>query len=305
MQLPAEIAIYLTPDKLKHVGDGLEHYMESRVGGLIGARLFKAARRRLLPFLDRYDDIELIKQRLQRIDDFVTGFQSEFSRTPESLEIGRISDEQTAKSVDDPAYDDFVSEACEAAMQSPDDAMRLLLGRITALRTSVPTSSVPALQLQEALTLTQRVSARQLWALTVVYMLTRRAMAPPLAPLKEVEAYLDREYYPVLAYLAEQRWNKQDLQHLVFLSALSLDQTYELMEQRQHSRFRTLFRAGGEYWPVPQGEPIGGNFLNLADEFDSEGGHNGRSVGPYTATPVGATLGGIVYDQLHDQLVGD
>lgn len=128
-------------------------------------------------------------------------------------------------------------------------------------------------------------------------------MAPPKIAPCEIEAYFDHEYHPVLSYLAGQPWNGQDLQHLAFLNAVSRNQTYEMMEKSADSRFRALFHAGGEYRPIPQGEPVAGKFLALADEFDSERGHGGRSVGPYAATPVGAHLGNILFQQLHEQLV--
>jgi hypothetical protein len=139
----------------------------------------------------------------------------------------------TEGSPSDRATETYITDAVEAALESPYPAKHLLLGRLIAYRLRTVTESREDMFLRESLRIVRESNQQQLFAVGTLYLVHN----PPesLMPIESLTEWWDAEYLPLLKRFVN-GWNKEDLQYLERLGAVEIDRTADGNQLRLGSR---------------------------------------------------------------------
>jgi hypothetical protein len=146
--------------------------------------IFRGIRKALNP--EYKSELELLREDVDTLDRVVRVVVKSLRALP-PIDKGRTSDRAT---------DAFVTQALEAALESPFEAKQVLLGRLIAERLGAETESADDLFLREALRIIRQSNQAQLFALGALYLVHH----PPVSfmPHEAMREWWDTDYLPLL-----------------------------------------------------------------------------------------------------------
>lgn len=296
MNVPAEIANY-APAIVDFCRDALVKGLETQLGTFAWRQIRRALARNV-PVLKDADPRELLI-RMERMEATLRGFSSQLrSLKGESGGVLPADDEML-----EPATQDFIADAFAAAMESPSEQKREVLGCLIAERLYSATESREELYLRQAFAITRRANQRHLEVLAMLLLVH----TPPLPVRKMTRAQLNRWFDDKLLKVVDQvsktKIRFDDLHYLVSIGAV------EFSEQEQYSTIggmsshaasieQVMVRATREHYLPEQTMTDGRFYQAVRDLFygrpSKDEGDEDPALAPYTLTASGRTVARLV-----------
>jgi len=218
VQIPADLMNYVTEHLPALVRGDLNEIAVRTTTNVLTRPIL-----RLLGYADP-GDVATIRLELDRLQTMVSVFQVTLEDLVDQGKVERIVSEAR-----EPAFQQFAFDTCAAAIASPIESKRTLLGRMLAKRAGSPTDSFYAVQMRQALNIEPSINEVQMYLLGTVYLIKSPPLAVPVSGMsyREVDLWLHRRYSETLERFLSARWDWLDAIHLLSLSALQQSESQE------------------------------------------------------------------------------